>query len=187
MPYFGSRDVAAIALCASLWGVLNAVFSPIIFQMTGMPFLCDLIGFAVLTVATWWTRKFGTATMIGLIVTIINFTLNPAGTQFLGFTAASIVFDAATRLVGYTILFKKPILSIVGVVPISTFSAAVAGFIIGTFFLTGPPLARWGVLGWTILHAIGGIIGGAVGVSLITSLASRGISTRVDMRLVRKE
>jgi len=69
-------------------GVLNSLFSPIFFRMTGgLPFLSDLIGFAVLSVAVWWTRKLGTTTMIGIIATIINFLFNPAGTHFLGFTA----------------------------------------------------------------------------------------------------
>jgi len=174
MVHFSSRDIAAISLCAALWGVLNSVFSPIFFQITGgLPFLCDLIGFAVLTVAVWWTRKFGATTMIGLVATVINFIFNPGGTHFLGFTAASVVFDVATKLIGYNTSFRKAMFSMIGMVSISTFSAAVAGFIIGTFFLTGPPLAKWGVLGWAALHAIGGVIGGIIGATLVIALTSR--------------
>jgi hypothetical protein len=43
MPYFRSVDLAAIALSAGLWGVLNSIFSPIFFQMFGLPFLCDRV------------------------------------------------------------------------------------------------------------------------------------------------
>jgi hypothetical protein len=176
MTYFKSRDVAAIAICASLWGVLNSVFTPIFFRMFGLPFLCDLIGFAVLTVAVWWTRKLGATTMVGLIATIVNFLFNPGGTHFLGFTAASIVFDVSTRLVGYNTSFKKPIFSMIIMVSISTLSAAVAGCIIGTFFMAGPALATWGgVAGWAVLHAIGGVIGGIIGATLVTALTSRGV------------
>lgn len=57
MPYFKSRDVAAIAIGAALWGVLNSVFSPIVFNLTGLSILCDLIGFTILTVTAWWIRK----------------------------------------------------------------------------------------------------------------------------------
>lgn len=69
MPYFKSIDLAIIALSAGLWGVVNSIFSPIVFQMFGLPILCDLIGFSVLTVAVWWTRKLGSVTVIGLIAT----------------------------------------------------------------------------------------------------------------------
>jgi hypothetical protein len=180
MMHFDTRDVAAIALCAALWGVLNSIFSPIVFRMFGLPILCDLIGFTTLAVAVWWTRKFGATTMIGLIATVINFLFNFGGTQFLGFTAASIVFDIAVRLVGYNNSFRKPISSMVSMVSISTMSAAVAGFIIGTFFMTGPALARWGgVLGWAGVHAVGGVIGGVIGALLTTALTSRGVLTSV--------
>ncbi len=48
MTYFNSRELAAVALFSSLWGVLNGVFSPIVFRMFGLPILCDMIGFAAL-------------------------------------------------------------------------------------------------------------------------------------------
>jgi hypothetical protein len=35
-----------------------------------------------------------------------------------------------------------------------------------------------GVIGWTGLHAIGGVIGGAVGTSLVTGLDARKIATK---------
>jgi len=174
MPHFRTRDIAAIALCASLWGVLNSIFSPIIFRMFGLPILCDLIGFTLLTLTVWWIRKLGSATAVGLIATVITFMLNPTGTQFLGFTAACIVFDVAVRLVGYDNAFSKTIQSVVTLVPISTMSAAVAGYLIGTFFMVAPALARWGgVLGWAALHAVGGVIGGSIGVVLVNALRAR--------------
>ncbi len=176
MVYFKSRDIAAIAICASLWGVLNSIFSPIFFSMFGLPFLCDLIGFAALTITVWWTRKLGSTTIVGLIATVVNFMFNPGAIHFLGLTAASIVFDAASWLVRYNNAFKRTLNTLITMVPISTLSAAVAGAIVGTFFMTTPALAKWGgVLGWAALHAAGGIIGGLIGVSLISALASRKI------------
>lgn len=176
MTYFNSKDVAAIAICAALWGVLNSIFSPIFFTMFGLPFLCDLIGFTALTLTVWWTRKLGSTTMVGLIATVINFIFNPGAIHFLGFTAASIVFDAASWLVRYNNAFRKTSYTMISMVPISTLSAAVAGAIIGTFFMTAPALAKWGgVLGWAAVHAVGGVIGGLIGASLIAALASRKI------------
>ena len=184
MPYFNSKDIAAIALSAALWGVLNAIFSPIFFRMFGLPFLCDLIGFTVLTLTVWWTRKLGAASIVGLIATVINFIFNPAATQFLGFTIASIVFDALSWIIRYNNAFKKSTYTFTSMTVISTLSATVAGFIIGTFFMAGPALAKWGgVLGWAGLHAVGGVIGSIIGVILVTALISRGIQTQVKQTI----
>ncbi|MEM2937405.1 MAG: hypothetical protein QXJ63_02520 [Candidatus Bathyarchaeia archaeon] len=176
MPYFKSREVAAIALLSALWGVLNSIFAPIFFRMTGLPFLCDMVGFAVLVITVWWIRKPGAASAVGIIATIINFIFNPGGTHFLGFTAASIVFDIIAYFIGYERSFKTPFSITASMLPLSVVSAALAGFIIGTFFMAAPALAKWGgALGWAGLHAIGGVIGGIVGVITVVALASRGI------------
>jgi hypothetical protein len=182
MPYLNSREVAAIALLSALWGVLASVFAPIVFRVMGLPILCDMIGFAVLTLAAWWIRKLGAVSMVGVIATLINFIFNPGGVHFLGFTAASMVFDAVSRLIGYERSFRSPSSASVSMLLVSVLSAAVAGFIIGTFFMAAPALARWGgVIGWVALHAVGGAIGGVVGVILIISLSARGIR-RAEVR-----
>jgi len=173
MVYFKSTDIAAIALCASLWGVLNAVLSPVFFSIFHLPFLCDLIGFTVLSVAAWWIRKFGAITLIGLIATAINFIIVPGGVHFLGFTAASVFFDLTVSLVAQR-AFTKPVLTATSMMTLSIASAALAGYLIGTFFMALPAMVQWGgVLGWAGLHAIGGIIGGAIGSFLIIALNAR--------------
>jgi len=135
-----------------------------------------MIGFAILTLTVWWIRKFGAVTMVGLVATVVNFIFNPGGFHFFGFTAASIVFDVTARLVGYDRCFEKPLFTTVSMFSASVLSAALAGLIIGVFFMATPALARWGgVLGWAALHAIGGVIGGFIGVALVTSLAAGGV------------
>jgi len=182
LTHLNSRMVAAIAIFAALWGVLNSIFAPIVFRVFGLPILCDMIGFAVLTLTVWWTRKFGAATVVGLIATVVNFIFNPAGVHFLGFAAASIVFDITAKLIGYDRCFKKPLFVTVSMLPVSVLSAAAAGSIIGTFFMDTPALAKWGgVLGWAGLHAVGGVIGGFIGIVLITGLAARGVQ-RMDVK-----
>jgi hypothetical protein len=182
MTYFNSRDIAAIALCAALWGVLNSIFSPIVFSITHLPLLCDLIGFTVLTVVAWWIRKAGAITAIGLIATIINFILNPQALTFLGFTAAAFVFDLISSIVGFNFFFKKAANTITMAIVISTLSAAVAGFIIGSFFMAGPALSLWGgVAGWAGLHSVGGVIGGTIGATLVAALNSRKIAINGQM------
>ncbi len=185
MAYFKTKEVAAISICATLWGVLNTLFAPIFFRMFGLPFLCDIIGFSILILAAWWIRKFGAITIIGLIATAINFGLG-GNIHFIGFTIASIFFDFATRIIGYNISFKKPSLTSPIMIIISILSAALAGFLIGTFFLASPVLVNWGgVFGWALLHSIGGLIGGAIGTLLIISLNSRKILGN-DQELITK-
>jgi len=182
MTYFSSREAAAIALFAALWGVLNSIFAPIVFRMVGLPILCDMIGFAILILAVWWIRKFGTAITVGVIATIVNFVFNPYGFHFLGFAAASVVFDVTTRLIGYDRCLKKPLFVTVSMLSVSMLSATVAGLIIGTFFMVAPALVRWGgVLGWAGLHAAGGVIGGFIGIALVTGLSARGVR-RMDVK-----
>jgi hypothetical protein len=181
VTYFSSRDVAAIAICGALWGVLNIIFAPMFFRATGMPFLCDLIGFAVLILGAWWIRKFGALTIVGLIATIINFALG-GGAQFLGFTAAAIFFDMSITIIGYARVFNKPANTAITMMIIATSSAAVAGTIIGVVFMAGAPLlTQWGgVVGWTGLHMIGGVIGGIIGITLVSALKKRRITVYSD-------
>jgi hypothetical protein len=181
--YFKTRDMVAIALFAALWGILNSTLSPIIFRMTGLPIFCDMIGFASLILAVWWVRKLGTATAVGIVATIINFVSNPGGIHFLGFTAASFVFDILTRIMGYGKCFGEKIVGGFLTLIASAASAAVAGFIIGSFFMAAPALARWGgVLGWMVLHMAGGIVGWVIGIALVLSLEVRGLrKARVGM------
>jgi hypothetical protein len=179
MTYFNTRNVAAIAICAALWGVLNSIFAPLFFSMTHLPFFCDLIGFSVLTLAAWWIRKFGAITIVGVLATVINFALVPGAVHFLGFTVASIFFDVTISLVGFNKPFSKKAYTVASMMPISIVSAGLAGYIIGTLFMAGPALAPvGGVLGWVGLHAIGGIVGGAIGTSLVTGLDARKVTVK---------
>lgn len=176
MQHFKSKDIASIAVFSALWGILNSTISPIFFRVTGLPLLCDLVGFSVLAITVWWVRKPGAASFVGVIATVVNFVFNPGGFHFLGFTAASIVFDALTCLMGYGRIFKSANSTAAYTLVVSVASAAVAGLIIGTFFMAGPALARWGgVLGWAGLHALGGFIGGFIGVTIVMALTARGV------------
>jgi hypothetical protein len=112
LEVLNTRDIAAIATCSTICGVLNPVLAPISFRMFGLPFLCTIIGFSTLIMAAWWIRKPGAITLIGLTATLINFALG-GSVEFLGFTAASIFFDLATRLTGYNYSSKKPTLLVV--------------------------------------------------------------------------
>ncbi len=178
MAYFNSRELAAAALFSGLWGILNGLFSPIVFQMFGLPVLCDMIGFAALSLTFWWIRKFGAVTAVGVAATAINFLLNPGGVYFLGFTTAALSFDLLVNLIGRDRLFRSRLVASISLLTVSILSAAVAGLVIGAFSLNVnvQALLAWGgVLGWVGLHAAGGLVGGLIGVSLLEGLSARNI------------
>ena len=170
---FTSRDIAAIAACSAVWGILNSLISPMFWQLTRMPFLCDLLAFMVLVLVVWWTRKFGAASFTGLVVAGISLTLRPTSFDILAFVAASIVFDAATRILSYQQLFKNPIRGSAILVVFSLLSASVAGAIIGVFFMGFR--TQQAILTFAGLHAFGGLVGGVIGVVLVKALMARRI------------
>ncbi len=175
--YFTSRDIVAISMCAALWGVLNSIVSPIFWAVTHLPFVCDLIGFTCLIIAVWWTKKFGAATAVGLIATLINFILRPTATQFLGFLAASVLFDLTTRSVGYKTCFGNLKERAISLIALSVLSGAFAGSIISPFFIDPVIISQvyGNVILFISLHAMGGLLGGTLGFILVKAIESRGI------------
>jgi len=171
--YFTSRDIAAVAVCSALWGILNTFISPIFWQLTRMPFLCDLLAFMALILVVWWTRKFGAASLTGLVVAGITLTLRPTSFDILAFVAASIVFDVATRILSYEQLFRNPIRGSAMLIFLSLASAGIAGAIIGPFFMGFR--TQQAILTFSGLHAFGGLIGGVLGVILVRALMARRI------------
>jgi len=175
LAYFTSKHIAAIAISAALYGVLSAYIAPIFWGATHLPFFCDTIGIFTFILVLWWIRKFGAITMTGIIATITTLTLNPYSTQFFGFLAASIVFDALTKLVGYKNSLEKPMLSTMILLFASMVSTAIAGTIIGYIFMKPNVLLALfgGVTFFAALHAAGGAIGAIVGIVLTKALTTR--------------
>jgi len=169
--YFTARDIAAIAVCSALWGVLNTLLSPIFWELTRMPFLCDLLAFTVLILAIWWTGKFGAASFVGVIVTVMTLMLRPTAFHMTGFLVASVVFDVATRALGYKRLFQSPVVGSAVLSVFSVLSAGISGTIIGSFFMGFK--TQEAILSFAGLHAFGGLIGGMIGVITVRALIAR--------------
>jgi len=169
MTYFNTRDIVAIVMSASIWGALNNTLAPIVWQTTHLPFTCDLLGFVSLILVAWWARRFGTVSLTGILVTALTLVLRPDAFYMFGFVTASFLFDILTRLVGYSNCFDKPLPSILVLISFSTVCAGVAGLIIGSFFLE----IRIALEVFTGLHAVGGFIGGVVGLMLVRALMAR--------------
>ncbi len=170
--YFTSKDIGAIVLSSVFWFILNITITPIFWQITRLPFLCDMIGIIALMLAIWWIRKIGTATMVGIITTLLTLLFRPAALQMIGFAIASILFDFLIKIFGYERCFKK-ILGWICLVLISILSTFIAGLIIGKFFMTFPNIIA--IIIFAILHSIGGIIVAIIGIIIIEALKRRKI------------
>jgi len=175
MPHFGTRDIVAIVICAALWTALNSTLAPVFFAATHLPFLCDFFAFVSLILVIWWTRRFGAASLTGLIVTGLSLAFRPEATQMIGFAVASIAFDILTRMVGYRNCLDRPLPTVVGLVSFSTTCAGLAGLIIGSIFMNTEFLTTMfgGIHAFVGLHAIGGFIGSVIGLILIGALRTR--------------
>jgi len=92
----------------------------------------------------------------------------------IGFAVASIAFDILTRIVGYRNCLDKPLSAVVGLTSFSTICAGLAGSIIGSFFMSPKPL----ITVFAGLHAVGGFIGGIIGLILIGALKTRIVTSK---------
>jgi len=177
LVYFTTRDLAAVALSASLWAVLNWLVAPIFWQLTHLPILCDMIGASLFILTHWWVRKPGAVSFMGIVATVLNFILRPGAFHFLGFTAASIMFDAAAVIIGNRNSLERGLVSSVILVANSLVSTCVAGVIIGSLFMDPMFLSQTfgGVAFFAVLHGGGGLIGGVLGVIIVKGLELRGV------------
>lgn len=171
MSYFNTRDVVAIAMSAAYWAIFNNTLSPIFWRMTHLPFLCDFFAMVSLIIVAWWTRKFGTVTITGLLVSALTFMLQPNAFQMLGFIGASFLFDVLTRTIGYKSVFDRPLPSTFALVSLSVLSAWFAGLTIAFIVMNMASLS--GALVFSGLHATGGLLGGVIGIIIVRALNTR--------------
>jgi len=80
-------------------------------------------------------------------------------------------------MVGYRNCLDRPLPTVVGLISFSAICAGLAGAITGSFFMNPKPL----VTIFAGLHAIGGFIGGIIGLTLIGALKTR-ITTPKDLQ-----
>jgi hypothetical protein len=97
--------------------------------------------------------------------------LRPTAFHMTGFLVASVVFDVATRALGYKRLFQSPVVGSAVLSVFSVLSAGISGTIIGTFFMGFK--TQEAILSFAGLHAFGGLIGGIIGVITVRALIAR--------------
>lgn len=175
--YFNTRELAGISISASLWALINAIVGPAFWNMTRLPILCDTLSVAALFFVVWFVRKPGALTLVGAVATVISLALNPAGLQFLGFTVASVVLDLLFISARAMKVSESGHLWSGVLITCSFASMAVAGVLIGLFFM--PPAVISGAYGglavFAVLHGAGGVIGGILGIVIVGGLDKRAL------------
>ena len=172
MGYLTAKDISIISIMAAFWAIINALISPIFWRMTHLPFFCDLLALISLSLTLWWARKLGSASLVGITATLLNFVLRPGAFFFLGFTVASIFFDILIFLIGYEKIFGSNLGYILLIVS-GMLSTWIAGLIIGSYFMGFKVLQA--KLVFSFLHSLGGLIGSTLGVVFIKALEVRKI------------
>jgi len=178
LAYFNTKQLAAISMSAALWAILNVLVAPAFWNLTHLPILCDLIGVSLFILTAWWAGKLGSVALMGGVTTVLNLTLQPGSFHFLGFTVASIVFDAGLYFAGYDKAFGKGIKTWVITLGLSLVSTLIAGILIGSLFMAPAFLVNTygGVAFFAALHGVGGLCGGALGMIIVEGVSRRGIS-----------
>lgn len=164
--HFKTVNIALISIFSALWVAFNFTLAPLGFTLTGLPTIHSVIIFFTLLLATWATNQFGAASLVGIIGSII--VLLAGGPIFvLGFTVASVVFDAILLVIHHRVNLKS--FNIAVAVLATMVCGYLAGVIDAVFFIPNSSaafaLTFWGA--WTML---GGIIGLAITLPIIAAL-----------------
>jgi len=178
-PCFAAVDIALIGVFSALWATLNLTLGPLGFAWFGLPIFCDFAVFFTLLLATWITGKFGAASIVGIIGSIIIFLVR-ASPHIIGFAASAILFDVL-MLASHHKIDEKAYNTIMAA-SATALSAYFAGAVIGTFF-TNKPLNQttlgWALTIWGGWHLIGGIM------SLAITLPIIGILEKANVRKIK--
>jgi len=177
--YLKSVDIALIGIFCALWVALNLTLGPLSFRLFALPILCDFAAFFSLLLVTWVTGKFGAASVVGIIGSIIVL-LTGASLHIIGFAASAVVFDMLMCANHHRLHSKARNIAVAALV--TAISAYFAGAVVGIFFM-GMPLeeatVRWALTFWGGWHLIGGVMSVAITLPII------GILEKANVRKIR--
>jgi len=156
--YLGARDLILIGVLSALWIVLQLTIAPLGFTLFRLPIFCDVAAYFTLLLTLWIIGKFGGASLVGIIGSIIIPFLRPGAFQILGFAASAVLFDVLCLSISHKAFTK--LLNVIVVSVITVFSAYFAGAVIGSLFMTEHPYwsLNWALTYWAGLHAAGGLL-----------------------------
>jgi hypothetical protein len=155
-------NIALISIFSALWVVLNLTAAPLSFRLTGLPVIHSVMIFFILLLVTWTTNQFGSASLVGIIGSIIVlFAGGPI--PVLGFIVAAIVFDLIFLVNRHRFNVNPGSIGIaILATVVSAFFASIINFVLVSpaFFITV----------WIGLVVVGGIIGLVIALPIIEVL-----------------
>jgi hypothetical protein len=157
--YFTTVDIALVSVFCALWVVLNLTLGPLGFSLFNLPIFCDFSVFLTLLLVVWATGKFGAASIVGVIGSIIVLMIRPSP-HIIGFATSAILFDILMLVNNHKIRLKA--YNLITAALVTIVSAYFAGVIIGIFFANrslNTETMQWALTFWGGWHLIGGIIG----------------------------
>jgi hypothetical protein len=165
--YFSPLEIALTSVMCALWAILNFTLGPLSFRLLGLPIIHDFAAFFTLLLATWATGKPGTASLVGIIGTVIVLSVG-GPLPNVGFAASAVLFDAMMSITHHKIYGKA--LNMIAATLTTIVSAYFAGVLIGIFLMSKQlDLATlyfaatiWG--GW---HMAGGVVSVAITLPII--------------------
>jgi hypothetical protein len=172
--YFATADIALVSVFCALWVVLNLTLGRLGFTWFGLPIFCDFSVFLTLLLVTWATSRFGTASIVGIIGSIVALLIT-ASWHNIGFAFSAILFDILMSVNNHKIRLKT--YDLVTSALVTIVSAYFAGVIIGTVFMNRP--ADWALTFWGGWHLIGGIIG------IVVTFPIIGILEKANVRKIK--
>jgi len=153
--YLNTRDLILISiLSAYSWLILHLTIGPFGFTFFNLPVFCDVAAYFTLILAVWIIGKFGAASLVGIIGSLLVLLLRPGAFHILGFTASAVLFDVLCLAISHNVFSK--VLNVITVSIITVFSAYFAGVVIGLLFMARP--LNWALTYWGVLHAAGGVL-----------------------------
>jgi hypothetical protein len=177
--HLGTIDIALVSVFCALWATLNLTLGPLGFAWFGLPIFCDFAVFFTLLLVTWLTGRFGTASLVGIIGSVIVL-LTRATPHIIGFAVSAILFDTLMFANHHKIKAKARSIAIAA--SATALSAYFAGVIIGIFFSNrtlDQTTLQWALAIWGVWHLIGGII------SILIALPIIGILERAQVRKIK--
>ena len=165
--YFKAVDVAIISIFCALWPALNLTLGPLGFALLRLPIFCDFAVFFTLLLVSWATGKFGTASIVGIIGSIVVLLIR-ASPHIIGFAISAMIFDILMSTNHHKLSIKAYNTIVTALV--TAISAYFAGVITGTFFMNKPlnqATLEWALTLWGGWHLIGGIMSIAITLPII--------------------
>ena len=150
---FSTVDITLVGIFCALWVVLNLTLGRLSVQLLGLPILHDFAAFFTLLLTTWITGKFGTASLVGLIGSILVLLIG-GPPPVIGFAVSAVVFDLLMSANHHKIRAKA--YSIVVTASATAISAYFAGVVIGIFLMN--KALEWTLTFWGGWHLVGGIV-----------------------------